>query len=86
MAKVQEVIGRLDGYKPDDVIAVAIWCVEDVLDRARELGIKLSKEQAEVVLERVDRKQDASIGISWDVIDVHLTMGEKDEIPKKGRG
>lgn len=72
MSKVKEVMDRLKHYNPDDVVAVAIWCVEDVIERAKERGKKLSKEQAEEILDTIDRKQDASLGISWDTIDAHL--------------
>lgn len=83
MAKVQEVIGRLNAYDPNEVVAVAIWCVEDVLERAKERGIKVSKEQAEEILDEIDRKQDASLGISWDIIDAYLDDFKKREDMRK---
>lgn len=72
MTTVQEAISRLKRFHSDDVVAVAIWCVEDVVERARERGIKVSKEQAEEILDKIDRKQDAGLGISWDTIDDYL--------------
>jgi len=59
-------------YKDDEVLAVAIWQVDDVLVQAEERGIKVSKEQAEDILERIDRMQDATLGITWDTIDCYL--------------
>lgn len=79
MTTVQEVIGRLNARDPNEVVAVAIWCVEDVLARAEERGIKISKEQAEEILDEIDRKQDASLGISWDTIDAYLDDFKKRE-------
>ena len=74
MATVKEVIEHLqsDSFKPDDVVAVAIWQVEDVLERAKENKMKITKKQAEEIIDRIDRKQDASLGISWDTIDAYL--------------
>jgi len=51
---------------------MAIWTEEDVLGMAKERGIVLTKEKAGEILDRIDHKQDASIGISWDTIDAYL--------------
>ena len=72
MTTVSEVIEHLKTYKPDEVVAVAIWSVDDVLERAKERKIKISKKQAEEVIDRIHRKQDATLGINWDTIDCYL--------------
>ena len=72
MTTVEKAIEHLKGYSPNAVIAVAIWQVDDVLSRAKERGIKITKEQAENIIDRIDRRQDASLGISWDTIDASL--------------
>lgn len=61
-----------NSYKPEDIVAVAIWQVDDVLGQAKEMGIKITRKQAEEIIERIDRRQDASLGISWDTIDAYL--------------
>jgi len=71
MPTVQEAIKRLRWNKRQRV-AVAIWCEDDVLGRARELGIKVSRKQAREIIDQIDHKQDCSIGISWDMIDNYL--------------
>jgi len=48
-------------------------------DRQRELNI--SKEQAEEIVETLDRRHDAELGISWDTIDVYLDELEP-KVPK----
>lgn len=54
--------------------AVAVWGVDDVLNRAKDLkddGIidrELTTEEAEDIIEIIDSKQDCNIGINWDVI------------------
>ena len=45
-----------------------IWCVEDVLDAASELGITLTEDQACEVLGIVEDEIDCEIGVNWDVI------------------
>lgn len=72
MPTVSDVIkNRLNGYKPDDHIAVAIWCEEDVIGRARERGRLVSREQAQNILDTIDRKQDCTQGISWVELDIY---------------
>jgi len=53
-------------------VAIAIWCEDDVLGRAKELEIKCSREQSQDILDKMDNKQDCSMGISWDTIDCYL--------------
>jgi len=49
---------------PDEISIV--WSTEDVLSVRPDL----TKEQAREVLYELDHNHDASIGISWDVIDI----------------
>lgn len=46
-----------------------IWCDADVLERADELEITLSKEEVSNVLFILKKKHDATLGLSWDTID-----------------
>lgn len=71
MPTIDEAIKRLH-YSDGQHVAVAIWCEEDVLGRAKELGIKCTQEQAEEIIDRMDSKQDCSLGITWDTIDCYL--------------
>jgi len=66
----QSIIQKLkQHHKPNDVIAVAVWTVQDVLDRAKELHTPITENEAEEILEDIHHRQDANIGINWDVID-----------------
>lgn len=40
-----------NSYKPEDVVAVAIWQVDDVLGQAKETGIKITMKQAEDLIQ-----------------------------------
>ena len=72
MPTVSDVINkRLNGYNPDDHIAVAIWCEEDVIGRARERGKEVTREQAQNILDTIDHKQDCTQGISWVELDIY---------------
>jgi hypothetical protein len=44
MPTVREVIKHLKSYKPDEHIATAIWCEEDVLGRAKERHIPITRQ------------------------------------------
>lgn len=48
------------------------WTVYDVLQRAGELDIPLSEEEAEIILENIFDQHDANIGVNWDVIDAAI--------------
>lgn len=71
MATVKEVIKRLK-WNGEQHIAVAIWSEDDVLGRASERDIKISREEAREIIDLMDNKQDCSIGITWDTIDCYL--------------
>jgi hypothetical protein len=67
-------------WKPDDHVAAALWSVEDVFDQAEnnhEPSVKLTREQAEEIIDHVDRKQDASLGITWDTLDAYIDDYER---------
>ena len=73
MPTVAEAKKRLDLCGGDDaVVCIAIWGVEDVLERASERDMTITKEQAETVLNKMDSKQDCSMGVSWDTMDCYL--------------
>ena len=73
MTTQKELIEHLQkSYKPKDVLAVAIWQVDDVLGRAKEREIEITREQAEKIVSRIDRRKDATLGITWVTIDCAL--------------
>ena len=71
MPTVPEVIKRFDWLKKQHV-AVAIWCEDDVLQLAKEEGIKCSRKRAREIIDEIDHKQDCELGISWDIIRDYL--------------
>jgi len=69
---VRDVIKHLsDNYQLDDYIATAIWCEEDIIGRARQRGKVVTRQQAQRILDTIERKQDCELGISWLTIDAH---------------
>jgi len=62
-----------------NVIAIAlIWSAEDIIQCAKDYNdIDLTKEQVSDVLSTILHRHDASMGVSWDVIEVYI-----DDIPK----
>ena len=51
---------------------IITWCIEDVIERAKEKDIILSKKDAKEVLELTDKYHDCNIGISWETLDVWI--------------
>ncbi len=73
MPTIKELCERLlRDNKPDDVVAAHIWCAEDVLGRAKELHYNCTLEQANEILEDIERHIDCELGITWDTLDSHI--------------
>ena len=49
-----------------------IWIVDDVIDRAKDLDMEISEEDAIDILYKINENKDACIGINWDLIDIYL--------------
>lgn len=49
-----------------------IWSTDDVMMQAEIMNIELTEEQADVILDNIERHHDASVGINWDVIEFHI--------------
>lgn len=59
------------------------WHIIDVQERAEEMyDVKLSDEEASQILQEIDHRHDANIGVSWDVIDVYVAMHLEDKTSK----
>ena len=72
MSTVTEAIKRLK-WNGSQHVAVAIWNEDDVLAQAKERGIKCSRVRARRIIDRMNDKQDCSMGITWDTINCFLT-------------
>lgn len=46
-----------------------VWCIEDVLGRAQEKGVKLTKKEASEILQDIERHHDCELGVNWTTID-----------------
>ena len=48
------------------------WHVDDILMRAKEKDLDLSKDEALEILHDLKDNHDSTIGINWDVIDEYI--------------
>ena len=75
--RIKELEKKLAHYENNCTI---VWMIEDVEHCCRELNYnRPSKEQGRDLLAYLERKHDASMGISWDTIYTHLEMWDADE-------
>lgn len=81
MPTVAEVRKRLKGIEGH--VAVAIWCREDVIERAKENDIEITPEQADDILDQIDHRQDCTVGINWDVLDYYIEECERESHVKQ---
>lgn len=64
--KVEELLQQIRNEAEDrDEYALAVWCVEDVLGKAKEMGVKLTRDEAKEVISSIGRHQDCELGITW---------------------
>lgn len=91
----------IEGIKVDDCLrlartiavdredyAVDEWSIDDVIDRAwesREPPLRVTKKQARKVINLIDRKTDANVGINWDMLDYWTDDVLQDEAKEKKR-
>jgi hypothetical protein len=59
-----------------------VWSTDDVLIKADEMSIDLTELEADTILETLEERHDASIGICWDVIGCYITEFELDRTQK----
>ena len=71
MPTTREAIKRF-GWLKNQHVAVAIWCEDDVLELAKEEGIKCNRKRAREIIDGIDHEQDCELGISWTTIRVYL--------------
>jgi len=74
-AHIMAFIGELQKYLPEEEAWFSIapsWNVLDVLAQAENDGVELTSEEAKEILQWIDAKHDASIGINWEVISTYI--------------
>lgn len=49
-----------------------VWAPEDVILYAKDRNKRVTKAQANEVIDRMEHGKDCSIGINWEVLDVHM--------------
>ena len=59
-----------------DQIAI-VWTIEDVLEHARQLKVRITNAQAREILFQVQNKHDASLGINWDTLEFHISEAKR---------
>jgi hypothetical protein len=59
-------------YSPNKHFCIVVWQSEDIIHRGKERGIEVKQKDADEIVERMEMRHDATMGISWDTIDVYL--------------
>ena len=75
--RIKELEKKLAHYEDNCTI---VWMIEDVECCCREMNYnRPSKREGRDFLNYLERKHDATLGISWDTIYIYLDMWEADE-------
>jgi hypothetical protein len=74
---------KRDAMWTDKNTIAILWGVEDVQTQATIRGLKLTKKECRKVLEACLNSHDATLGLSWDILDHHIIVLFGDRIGKE---
>ena len=78
--EVKDVSDEIEVTTPDPETISINWSVVDIVERAKEIDRVVTKEQAVNILKGLKSNHDATVGISWDVINEYIfEVGLKQE-------
>jgi hypothetical protein len=82
-APARGIAGNILARLKEEHLPVGAFCHGDYKSHAQECGYDLTDEQVNDLMEYSRRTFDAGIGISWDVISIHLDLwAEENNIQK----
>lgn len=55
------------------------WSTYDVLGVADEMGIELTDQEADEILDQMERFHDAELGINWGVIEIYIEQHQEEK-------
>ena len=70
--KIKDWIEILQKENPEESICMHYWQVDDVLGKAEEMGEEITREEAEQILEDMERHIDSEMGVSWTSVSVGI--------------
>jgi hypothetical protein len=70
--RVKDLIEKLNRMSPDAHIAYDLWTKADVEEVADMNDRQYSDEQINDIIDTINCKKDASVGINWDVVETHV--------------
>jgi hypothetical protein len=79
--KIKDWIEILQKENPEESICMNYWQVGDVLEKAEEMGEEITREEAELILEDMERHIDCEFGVSWD----NVSEGIKDFVSNRDK-
>ena len=79
MSTTTSAILKLQNYPSATPACIVIWLSDDVISRAHDLNVGISKELAAEILESLEQNHDCNYGITWDHIDAELDNHKEHE-------
>jgi hypothetical protein len=70
--KVKEWIKMLQKSNPEESVCIHMWQVEDVIEQAKEIGKRVTKNEAQEILEEIEDNIDSELGVSWTTIRIGI--------------
>lgn len=57
------------------------WTSQDVIDRAKENGVLISEDEADIVIWFLEERYDCNTGITWDDLDYYIAQVTEGRLP-----
>jgi hypothetical protein len=70
--KPTEWIERLQTMNPEESICMNYWQVGDVTGKADEMGVDITNEDAQEILDEIEDNIDSDHGVSWTTLRVYI--------------
>ena len=77
--KVKEWIKILEKSNPEESICIHMFGVDDVVQQGKEMDEKVTRKDAQLILEEIESNIDSESGVSWD----NIRSGIEDFIKNK---
>ena len=64
---------------PEESVCIHMWGVDDVIQQANEMDEKVTRKEAQIILEEIESNIDSECGVSWN----NINSGIEDFIKNK---
>ena len=68
----QEIEAAKELLAANGIQSQGLWCIEDIIGKAREMKKRCSKKDARIILSHIEQNFDAEYGINWQTLEQQI--------------